>query len=73
MQGMVYRLNTSKPDPRLPTSTSYAIRVDTRNNGTLHGFVFPEGQPNHGILTTIPAKAITTQLQDWGTYQKQHA
>jgi hypothetical protein len=73
MQGMVYRLNTSKPDPRLPTSSSYAIRVDARNNGTLHGFVFPEGQPNHGILTTIPAKAITTQLQDWGTYQKQHA
>jgi hypothetical protein len=72
-EGMVYRLSISKPDPRLPTSTSYAIRVDARNNGTLHGFVFPEGQPNAGVITTIPAKAITTQLQDWSTYQQQHA
>lgn len=71
--GMVYRLNTGKPDPRLPTSSSYAIRVDARNNGTLHGFVFPEGQPDAGIITTIPAKSITTALQDWGAYQQQFA
>ncbi len=71
--GMVYRLSLSQPDPRLPKCSSYAIRVDAKRNGTVEGYVFPEGNPNEGVTTKVPAKAVATPLRDWTTYQQQHA
>lgn len=71
--GMVYRLSLSQPDSRLPRSHSYAIRVDARRNGTVEGYVFPEGNPRAGVTTKVPAKAVATLLRDWTTYQQQHS
>jgi hypothetical protein len=72
-EGMVYRLSVSKPDPRLPPASSYAMRVDARQNGSVEGYVFPEGHPQRGVSTTLPARALSTPLRDWSAYQEQYA
>lgn len=70
--GGVYRLNIPKPHIDLPDSNSYAMRVDARDNGTVQGFVFPEGQPSAGIFLSLPALAVTTKLRPWDEYQRRN-
>jgi hypothetical protein len=68
--GNVYRLSISKPHNQLPASNSYAIRVDSRNNGHVEGFVFPEGNPGEGLVLSVPTKALSTKLYSWSEYQQ---
>ena len=69
--GMVYRLAVSKPDPRLREASSYAVRLDQRSNGTVEGYVFPEGEPSEGVTITVPTSALVTPLKSWGAYTRQ--
>ena len=71
--GGVYRLSIPKPHVDLPDSNSYAMRVDARDNGTVQGFVFPEGQPSAGVFLSLPALAVTTKLRSWDEYQRRNA
>jgi hypothetical protein len=72
-EGMVYRLSVGKPDPRLPDSRSYAMRVDARDQNRVTGFVFPEGRPSEGVTLELPVIALSTSLRPWAEYQAEHA
>ena len=69
--GMVYRLAIGKPHPQLRAATSYALRLDSRQNGTVTGLVFPEGDPSDGVLVSLPTGALATPIRDWSAYQHQ--